>query len=343
MKQAISLAWALGLALLLAACARFTPAGEQPPLPHLTQVRACTSSMSMLSTISAYARKHGLFAKHGLDVSLLAIAGGPEATVALIAGDADLCEIAGPAVVNAALAGEDLVMVAGYGNRLAHWLIVRPEIGQAADLQGKVVAVSSPGSSSDTALRIMLQALGLQPDVDVTIVAVGGNPERLAAMASGQVAGAMMSLPESARAESMGYRVLMAPNAIDMAYQPTAVVTKRAYLAQNRAAVAGYVAAVTEAIARMKADQTGAEEVMVAELAMDPVTDAAVIDVVYQQFFHDYLPDKPYLALAGVQFLIDTARQENPTARPLRAAEISDATIVEELDQSGFIDALYAR
>ena len=343
MQQITRVGLALWLAMVLAACTGVTQEGGQPPAAPLTRVRVCTSSSSMLSTMSAYALEHGLFAQHGLNVSLQAIGGGPNATVALIAGEADICEIASPAVVNAALAGEDLVFVAGYGDRLTYWLMVNPEIESADDLRGKSLAVSGPGSGSDTILRMMLETLGLEPDVDVTILSIGGNPERLAAMESGAVAGTVMSLPESARAESMGYRVLLAPTDMNVDYQAAAVTTQRSYLEENRPAVAAYVAAVTEAIARMKADRESATAVMVAELDLDPVADRALLEVAYEQFVIDYLSEKPYPSVPGIQSLIDEARLENPTARELSADNIIDASIVAELDESGFIDRLYGR
>jgi NitT/TauT family transport system substrate-binding protein len=295
----------------------------------------------MFSTISAYAAKHGLFQKHGLDATIHAIPGGSDAAVALIAGEVQICEIASPAVVNAALAGEDLVFVAGIGNRQAYWLMVNPEITTPEELKGKALAVSSPGSGSDTVLRFMLQSIGLQPDVDVTVLAVGGNPERLAAMESGQIAGTALSLPESARAESMGYRALLEPTDIKMDYQANAVISKRSFLMENRSVVASYVKAIIEAVAQMKTDAEGAKAVMVEHLGLDPAADAAVIDFAYERFFHQYLNDKPYVTEAGVQALIDAARQENPTARELVAGDIIDATIVQELDKSGFIDGVY--
>ncbi len=323
------------------ACAAIAPGSEQIAQTEPIKLSACSSSTSMFSTISAYAAKHGLFEKHGLDVTLHSIPGGSDAAVALIAGEVDICEIAGPAVVNAALAGEDLVFVAGLGNQPTYWLMVNPEITAPEQLKGKVLAVSSPGSNSDTTLRLMLQSLGLQPDVDVSVLAVGGNPERIAAMESGQIAGTVLSLPESARAESMGYRALLTPTDVKVDYQADAVVARRSFLMENRDVVVSYVKATIESIAQMKADDESAKAVMVEQLGLDPVADAAVIDLAYERFFHEYLDKKPLVNNAGVQTLIDVARQENPTARDLVAADIIDDSIIRELDESGFIDSLY--
>lgn len=345
MKKPVITFMALWAALALVACAPVAAVGGKPAtaatMQQLTKIDVCISSTSMFATPSAYALKYDIYVKHGLDVTLYAIEGGSDATVALLADEASICHIAGPPVVNAVLAGEDLVFVAGIGNRQTYSLIVRPEIELPQDLVGKVLAVSDPGSNSDSVLRSMLLSLGLQPDVDVTIFAVGGNSARMAAMESGQVAGTVLSLPESARAENMGYRVLLDPSQMQMDYQATAVVTKRSFLTNNRPTVVAYVKALTETLAQMKMDGERTGTVMVETLGLDPVADAQLIDRAYDRFRSQSLIGIPYPTRAGVQFIIDAARLENPNAPDLTADDVIDMSIVEELERSGFIAGLY--
>ncbi len=338
MKKYVGVLIGLWFVIALAGCAPIARDGEQPATAQLTPLDLCVSSVSMSSVLVMYGLEHGIFEKYGLDIELYNIEGGTEATVALIAGDADICHIAGPPVVNAALAGEDLVFVAGVGNQQNYYMLVAPGIESAEDLKGKAMAVSSLGSGSDRILRQMLIFLGLQPDADVTVVAAGGNPERLAALESGQVAGTVMSLPTSARAESMGYGVLVKPGDMDVDYQHTAVEARREFVANNRPIVVSYLKALTEAIAQIRADQEGAEAAMIEMFGLDPIGDAEVIDRTYQQYFHEYLPTKIYPTEAGIQALIEEARLENPTARDLTAADIIDSSMVQELDESGFIE-----
>ena len=79
--------------------------------------------------------------------------------------------------------------------RVFHSLMARPEITSPAALKGKKVAVSSFGATTDVSARASLRALGLDPNRDVTIVALGGDTLRFAALQAGTVQAAMMSLP----------------------------------------------------------------------------------------------------------------------------------------------------
>src|SRR5512138_207596 len=58
------------------------------------------------------AKETGVFKKNGLDVQLIYFTGGTTAVQALISGEVPVSQVAGPAVVNSALAGSDIVMVA---------------------------------------------------------------------------------------------------------------------------------------------------------------------------------------------------------------------------------------
>jgi NitT/TauT family transport system substrate-binding protein len=329
---------ALVALIAFAACAPISSDEETAATGRLTHVDLCFSSLATPNALVSFAVEQGLMEKYDLEIESHTFESGSDATVALIAGDVDMCLAAGASVVNAALAGEDLVIVAGLGNRQNYYMMVAPEIEGPADLKGKTMAVSSPGSASDAVLRSMLQSLGLQPDVDVVIMAVGGSADRLAAMESGQVAGSAMAMFEAARAESMGYHALLKPTDMDMDYQFTAAVTTRNFLTNNRNVVAGFLKGLTEASARARVDKEGMQAQMVETLGLDPVKDAAITDYVYEEYFHNYLPEKFYPTETGVQVIIDAARPENPTARDLTAADIIDASIIKDLDDSGFID-----
>src|SRR5262245_60183842 len=57
-------------------------------------------------------KEAGIFKKHGLDVELLFIPGGPTAAAALLSGEVPISVVGGPAIVSSNLAGSDIVMIA---------------------------------------------------------------------------------------------------------------------------------------------------------------------------------------------------------------------------------------
>lgn len=310
-------------------------------LVDLVDLSVCASAATGIGNwLFAYTSATGLFEKYGLRVTAHEITSGSDAMAALLAGDVDICQVAGSAVVNAALAVDEPVIVAGLINRQPYSLVVASDIDEPADLKGKALAVSKPGSGSDTVLRAALQSLGLEPDVDVTIVSVGGQAERLAAMESGQVAGTVFSLAELGNALQAGYRVLVDAAELDFAYQHTSVGTTRTFLAENRSTVEKYLRALLEARARMERDQEQGPRIIATEFLVDSEQEVDNIRETYgaivQLYTKDLQPTRD-----GVAALIEEGRKENLTARDITVDDIIDDSIVQELERNGFIAGLY--
>ena len=95
----------------------------------------------------------GIFRKHGLDVELLYVAGGGRAGQVVQSGEVPIGVFTGGAVINANLAGGDLVMIASSMNVMTFVVMARPEIKRTEDLKGKKIGVSRFGSATDFGLR----------------------------------------------------------------------------------------------------------------------------------------------------------------------------------------------
>ncbi|MGH7766863.1 MAG: ABC transporter substrate-binding protein [Candidatus Binatia bacterium] len=94
----------------------------------------------------------GIFRKHGLDIELLYVGGGGRAAQVVQSGEVPMGIFTGGAVVNANLAGGDLVVVAAGMNVITFFLIARPEVRSIEDLKGKKIGVTRFGSATDFAL-----------------------------------------------------------------------------------------------------------------------------------------------------------------------------------------------
>jgi ABC-type nitrate/sulfonate/bicarbonate transport system substrate-binding protein len=87
-------------------------------------------------------KEAGLFDKNGLDVTMIYVDGGSQATQALMSGDVPVVQVGGNAPVVARLRGADVTLIAGLLNVLAYSMVVSPEIKKPEDLKGKNVSVS---------------------------------------------------------------------------------------------------------------------------------------------------------------------------------------------------------
>lgn len=303
-----------------------------------TPLKVCYSAVGTVTqSLPIYASEKGIYAKYGLDVRLVNIEGGDKATAALIAGQMDICQVAGPAVVNAVVAGADVVLIAGLVNTYAFYLITRPEIQTAADLQGKTVAISSPGGSTDAAMRLALQSLGLRPEQDVTIVSMNSESNRLAAMETGAIAGTVVGVPVQAKARELDYHKLVDVAALKIPFPNTTFATSHTFIKTHHDTALRFLQANIEAIATMKQDKAGAMAAIAKFMGLDGEKDTAALEEAYQQFVLGYLPDMPYPEAKGVQTILDGLIAKNPAAAKITPADVIDTSLLDEITKSGSV------
>src|SRR3954471_24534607 len=142
-----------------------SPAASAAPLTSVTLVYTAPT-VSSVPLWLAY--EQGLYARYGMDVTLIPSVGTTTALAALLSGQAEFVEVASDALLPALVATPDLVAVATL-NRLLNWrVIARPEIQGPADLRGKRIGIGRYGDSPHVFGQQALERLGLDPARDVT-------------------------------------------------------------------------------------------------------------------------------------------------------------------------------
>jgi NitT/TauT family transport system substrate-binding protein len=189
------------------------------------KVKVGYSAISEVDLPAWVAKETKIFEKNGLDVQLIYFTGGTTAVLALVSGEVPICQVAGPAIVNSALGGADILMVAGGATSLDYWLMSRPEIKNAEQLKGGSVGISNFGAAADFVTRYALDKLGLVPGKDVTIVQVGGISDRLAAVLAGRIQATVLSPPVNFIGQRKGLNVLADVAKLGLAFQYTGVAT----------------------------------------------------------------------------------------------------------------------
>ncbi|MBL0149987.1 MAG: ABC transporter substrate-binding protein [Ideonella sp.] len=136
------------------------------------------------------AEQLGYFKAEGLELKIVDFAGGSQALRALIGGSADVVSGAFEHTVNMQAKGQRLRAVALMGRAPQIVLGVNPKtmpnFKTVADLKGKRIGVTAPGSSTNVMANFVLAKAGLKP-TDVSIVGVGAGSGAIAAMRSGQI------------------------------------------------------------------------------------------------------------------------------------------------------------
>ena len=136
------------------------------------------------------AETRGYFKDEGLDVTVSDFSGGSRALQALVGGSADVVSGAFEHTINMQIKGQRLRAFVLQGRAPQIVLGVNPKtmpnFRSVADLKGKKIGVTAPGSSTNIVANFVLGKAGLKPS-DVSIIGVGAGSGAVAAMRSGQI------------------------------------------------------------------------------------------------------------------------------------------------------------
>lgn len=136
------------------------------------------------------AEQLGYFKAEGLDVTIVDFSGGARALQAVVGGSADVVSGAFEHTVNMHFKGQPMrafvVQGAAPQITLGYNPKTMPHYKSVADLKGKKIGVTAPGSSTNVVVNFVLAKAGLKPS-DVSIVGVGAGNGAVAAMRAGQV------------------------------------------------------------------------------------------------------------------------------------------------------------
>jgi len=177
-----------------------------------------------------YAQETGFFSQEGLDLHVLVVRGIIGVST-LMSGEIDVTCHAGSGF-SAALRGIPVKIISVTRDRPVHELIVSPSVTSSADLKGKAIAVGSLDGTAAVMTRRIIQAKGLDPQKDVTLLSMDTHA-RLQSLMTGKVAGGMMAPPSTYLAQDQGYKIFGRGRDY-MRYLQTGVVAADTHIKQKR-------------------------------------------------------------------------------------------------------------
>ena len=284
-------------------------------------------------------REAGLYKKYGLDVDVVFFRGSTIAINALATKDAHFGAFGASSSVLARLGGIDTVLIATATPGLLFYLVTKKEIRNANDLKGKRIGASRPGTDSDLAARVAVQKLGLA-EKDVSILSMGTDTERLTAMTQGVADATVVTIGGYVAAQKLGFHSILDLSQHNIPYEAASLITTRSLIKENPDMVGkfarGFVAAIQHAHAHREFTLKVLSKYM-------RTSDQEVLNASYDYYVGRIIPRTPYVSEKGLQAVIDFIRQRNPQTPPARAQDFMDNRFIKELDESGFIKALYPR
>ena len=277
-----------------------------------------------------------LFQKNGIDAEVLYLESALVRS-ALLTGDIAMGGMSGTTMAAPRLQGADPILIASFLNSLQYRLVTRPEIRTVADLKGKRVGVAGFGLGAHRGAQIMLAKLGLNPDTDVTMLQIGGDPTRLAALLAGTIDASVFNPPLYKRAVDGGMRVLANIEDMNFPVQASALVTTDRFIKKNYDLTRRSMRAIIEAIHLIKTNPELSKRAIKKYLRFKDERDT---DEAYQ-IMRDVLPRKPYPTVEGIKAVLDELSPKLPAAKTAQPRDFMDTRFIDELDRSGFIDRLY--
>ncbi|MEP9347716.1 ABC transporter substrate-binding protein [Xanthobacter sp. KR7-225] len=247
------------LALAAAALAALSaPAAAQ------TKITAGTAAFNEALLPIFTAQEKGYFKDAGIELEMVAFKGGGPAVQALVSGSIDMCLCAADHVVRLKARRQPAQILVALDEFHSYALLAKADFpGKTyADLKGKKVGITSPGSLTDNTLRYAITKAGFSPERDFQIVGTGGGAPMKAAIDSGQVdAGLLITTDVAAMLEKAGaYKVVI--DYREMPYASFGAIVLKSWVEKNPAVAKAFAQAVVKAIADLKADGKLAETVL---------------------------------------------------------------------------------
>jgi NitT/TauT family transport system substrate-binding protein len=299
------------LLLLIFALAGYLPAAAQEKVIIGHSARAALSIGPLL-----YGIERGFYRDEGIEavyVSLRADLG----IKALLSGDIDYSYSVGT-IIRGAIVGVPVRNLTFDFARVLHALMSRPEIANAAALRGKTVGVSSFGATGDLAARVGLRSIGLDPEKDVTIITLGADTLRHAALLAGTVQATHMPVPLNIQLKKQGYHELVYAGKI-LQRPLTGLATSVDKIQKNPGQVQRMVRAFVRATRALKAEKAG----FIAFAQKKYGYPKDVVEEAYK-YMVDALSQDGLVEDSALQAAIDEARTLAKITKPIGQTDVVD-------------------
>jgi ABC-type nitrate/sulfonate/bicarbonate transport system substrate-binding protein len=295
-----------------------------------TGLRATTQSISWIGS------QAGVFKKHGLDVSFPKLeVGGPEAAAGMMRGDWEFCQTGTLPIVEGVLNGGDpVILLRNAAQHVGMFVMSRREFTTLDQLAGKRVGVLTDAYSGQTGVntRRTLEKAG----VTATYVGLGTYQKIYAALAAGDIeAGAAPIDLRFSGEQQHGW------NAFETASLnvPSVFATTRKMISSNRDLVMRAVRGMVETIHVFKTQPDVAVPLLQRFLNMG---DRKAVEELHK-FYVPLFPPTPRPDLSeGLRDVREEFAPKYPAAQRLQESDVADSSFIDELEQEGFIQRLYA-
>jgi NitT/TauT family transport system substrate-binding protein len=286
------------------------------------------------------ARDQGFFAKYGIESEPVLLRNGANLVTGMAAGDIQIGRTAGAAVLSAVAAGHDLKMLATFSSRNSYDVVTRPNIKKPEDLRGKKLAINSVGGGTWIGAMLWLEYFGIDVQRDqILLQSTGDQGVQSQALESGVVDVVFVDSVYSKLLKQRGMNILAEANELKQPLVSQSTVVPGAFLQQHPEIAEGYLKGEIEGIAFAVASKN--KPAVIKILMRRLRVSAAAAEEGYTDMLRG-IDRKPFASMEGMRNLHRLLKPRNPKISEVRVEDVVDNRIMRKLDESGFIDRIFA-
>jgi NitT/TauT family transport system substrate-binding protein len=286
------------------------------------------------------ARDQGFFAKYGVESEPVLLRNGATLVTGMASGDIQIGRTAGAAVLSAVAAGHDIKMLATFSSRNSYDVVVRPNIKRPEELRGKKLAINSIGGGTWIGAMLWIEYFGLDVQRDqILLQSVGDQGMQAQALETGVVDAVFVDSVYSKVLKQKGMNIIAESQELKQPLVSQSTIMPNNFLRQHPDIAEGYVKGEVEGIAFAMAPKN--KPAVIKMIMRRLRVDAGAAEEGYADMLRG-VDRKPMASLEGMRNLQRLLKPRNPKIGDLKIDEIVDNRIMRRLEESGFIDRVYA-
>ena len=270
-----------------------------------------------------YGIEKGFYRKEGVDLEFRILRTDLASAAMVGSREVDYMYSAGTAL-RVAARGLPIKVVAYTLKNILFYLMAQPNIKTILELKGKKIAVALPSDTGGLAAKATLKAFGLDPDKDVTYIAIGAASTRLAAMEARSIEATIMPVPWNIRMKQSGFTELaFAGNYLKEPLTGFSASTEK--IDKNPQQVRRVLRGFLRSMRAFRQDKKDAVEFIARRFRLELPAAEESYRIVVQS-----LSDDGTIAQASLQEFIEQVRREPGVKKNITADDLVDFRILRD-------------
>lgn len=270
------------------------------------------------------AQKKGFFDPENLQPELVQIR--PAVAIpGLTLGSVDYTTVLGSTIA-ARMRGVPLVITGVFADKPMDFLLGAKGIASPKDLKGKIIGISALGTATHFLTVRVLKAVGLDPEKDVTLRAVGDEGLRLQALSTGLVQASLLGSQGVIEGEKAGLKVIVAAADVIESLPFAGVTTTLAKLKENPQQIKRVLRAGLRGLRYVQDNKAGTVDVIQSWYRVEREIAASTYDLARKSFSSNGEVNEK-----GILLSMEFARTSGKFEKEISPLEIIDFNLLREV------------